>query len=152
MESGTYTVAPPISANMFIVRLAALDLGFPQVDLVAAHDRDGVDFADRAEPTAPLGAAHDGDHPAHWLARPGDHHAYRRLLGQIAGQDGQFAARLGRERVPGSILEFSQGEPPDGGVVAEHLDRRVTLSASDTRRESSDSLTAGRPSAVHVSG
>ncbi len=32
--------------------LAALDLGLAQVDLVTAHDRDGVDAADRAEPAA----------------------------------------------------------------------------------------------------
>ena len=35
-------------------QLAALDLGLTQVDLVAAHDRDGVDAADRAEPAVPV--------------------------------------------------------------------------------------------------
>src|SRR5579862_7462321 len=89
--------------------LAALDLGLAQVDLVAPHDRDGVDLADRAEPAAPVGAAHDGHHPAHWLARRGgrgDRHVRRRRLqGQVAGQGGQRPAPAGDGG--------GRGDPPD---------------------------------------
>ncbi len=48
---------------------AGVDLGVAQVDLVPAHDRHHVHHRSRAEPAAPLGAAHDRDEPAGRLAR-----------------------------------------------------------------------------------
>jgi hypothetical protein len=112
--------------------LAALDLGVAQVDLVAAHDRDGVDAADGAESAAPVRAAHDGDHPAHRLARAGGTGAGARTPAcppprQVAGQRRELAAGLGRQRPAGSLLELVQGEPPDGGVIAERAQRDVAL-------------------------
>jgi beta-N-acetylhexosaminidase len=46
-----------------------VDLGVAQVNLVPAHDRQNVHHRGRAEPAAPLGAAHDRDEPAGRLAR-----------------------------------------------------------------------------------
>ena len=110
--------------------LAALDLGLAQVDLVAAHDRDGVDAAHGAEPAAPVRAAHDGDHPPHRLAPRGCQARPGRLAGlarQVAGQGGQLTAGLGGQRAAGSILELVQGQPADGGVIAQRAQHRVAL-------------------------
>ncbi len=132
--------------------LAALDLGLAQVDLVAAHDRDGVDAADRAEPAAPVRAGHDGDHPAHRLLGPGRSGLrLAPLLGEVADQRGELAARLRGQGPAGSLLQLVQGEPADGGVIAERPQRGVALgvrsaasrSASETRRDWSGSLTTG---------
>src|SRR6266568_1449929 len=117
--------------------LAALDLGLAQVDLVSAHDGYGVDAADRAEPAAPLRGGHDGDHPAHRL--PGRGRGGRRLaalrlaaLGrQVAGQRGELAAGLGGQRPAGPVLELVQGEPADGGVLAERAQRLVPFGVRD---------------------
>jgi hypothetical protein len=117
--------------------LAALDLGLAQVDLVAAHDRDGVDAADRAEPAVPVRAAHDGDHPAHRLPGPDGRRAgpalLARLLRQIASQRREFAARLRDQRPAGSFLELIEGEPADGGMVAEYPQRGVALGVRDPK-------------------
>jgi hypothetical protein len=110
--------------------LAALDLRLAQVDLVAAHDRDGVDAAHRAEPAAPVRAAHDGDHPPDrlpWRRCRGRPAGLARLPRQVAGQGGQLTARLGGQRPAGSLLELVQGQPSDGGVIAQRAQHRVTL-------------------------
>ena len=114
-----------------------MDLGLAQVDLVTAHDRDRVDAADSAEPAAPVRAAHDRDHPAHRLAGLGHWSGpgcLAGLLRQVAGQGGQVAAGLGGERLAGPVLELVQGEPADGGLLAERPDGRVTLGIRDAHR------------------
>jgi hypothetical protein len=109
-----------------------LRVSLAQVNLVAAHDRDGVDAADRAEPAAPVRAAHDGDHPAHRLLGPG-------LLGrvlprfgrQVAGQAREVTAGLGHQGPAGPVLKLVQGQPADGRVITERPQRDVTLGVRD---------------------
>ena len=46
---------------------------------------------------------------------------------EVAGQGGQLAARLGGQRPAGPLLELVQGQPADGGVVAEDVQGLIPL-------------------------
>ncbi|MFY9931586.1 MAG: hypothetical protein WAK82_26650 [Streptosporangiaceae bacterium] len=113
--------------------LAALDFGLAQVNLVAAHDGQGVDGADGPEPAAPVRATHDGDQPADRLAGHRDGHGLglTRLLRQVAGQRGKLAAGPGAQGTAGALLELVQREPTRGRMLGQHVQRGVSLGVRD---------------------
>jgi len=80
------------------------------------HDRDGVDAADRAEPAAPVRAAHDGDHPAHRLLVLACRQILPSFGRQVAGQDGEVTAVLATGPA-GPVLELIQGQPAGRRVI-----------------------------------
>ena len=66
-----------------------------------------------------------------FLARRGRGPVLVLLRREVAGQGGQLAARLGGQRPAGPLLELVQGQPADGGVVAEHAQGLVPLGVGD---------------------
>ena len=52
--------------------------------------------------------------------------------GQVAGQRRELAARLAVSARP-DVLKLDQREPPDGGMVAQHPHRGVTLGVRDPK-------------------
>ena len=56
-----------------------------------------------------------------------------RLLRQVAGQRGELARGLRGQGPAGALLELIQGEPADGGMVAEHPQRDVALGVGDPK-------------------
>src|SRR5271165_5768669 len=56
-----------------------------------------------------------------------------RLLRQVAGQRGELAARLGGQGPAGPLLELIEGQPTNGGVIAELPQRDITLGIRDPK-------------------